>query len=121
MNSHNPQLEAYKFLLSPQFTKASLQYAVNNFFYFPSELRMALESYSQIRMNGKQFKGELIEGCMIRNGISYNVIYTDCNMYSAKKARELKLSFRKVLGSFGIEPTVLVKVSVDCDGIRETN
>lgn len=106
---------------APEFTRNELNYSVLNLFFIPPEMKLALDTYSQIRMNGKQFSKELIEGCLIRNNLSYQVIYSSCTPFAARKARELKLSFRKAKSVFNIPPTVIVKIVVDMDGIKEEN
>lgn len=100
------------------FNKYKLTDRMRNCMHMPPEMLLGLEVYKMIHMSGKDFEFTLTDGqlALAKTNASntyyhYDVIYQGCNPYSAKRAFELRLSFRKCRDDFGEYAYVLVQIS----------
>lgn len=86
---------------------------MRNNFHIPDEYLGALEVYKVVHMTGSFFSHSLWDGTIA--GISdientYDVIYHLCTPYKAKKAQEIRISFRKAREEFGLPAIALIEV-----------
>jgi len=109
----------------PNFTRNQLNHSVLNTFHLSQEMVQCLSIYRACRLNGKQFNALLHDGIITQNEdantkTDYQIVYSKCTPYQVKRAKEIKLSFRKPNSIWNIPPTVIVMISIDMDGIKES-
>lgn len=97
-------------------TKKQLHSLLVNIFHFPAEYRDCLQNYHLLHWEGAWFSARLIDGSIAADNDDYLVVYQACTPYQAKRAKQLRLSFRKPHADFGLPSYVIVKVLVDSDG-----
>lgn len=90
--------------------KYALGDLMRNYMHIPTEALGALEVYRMIHQMGFEFTHFLVDGMLMKDTVKYSVIYHGCNPYAAKRAIELRLSFRKAKDEFNLEPIVLVQI-----------
>lgn len=95
-------------------TKKQLHSLLTTIFHFPAEYRTCLSRYQLLHWEGKYFEARLDDGIIrVKDSeelIEYNVFYQDCTPYQAKKAHQLRLSFRNPIKEFGLEAYVIVRI-----------
>lgn len=93
------------------FNKYQLADMMRNHFHIHDKYLEGLAIYKVIHMSGIEgFKFMLHDGIVQYGGIEYSVIYHKCTPYLAKRAREVRLSFRKAHIDFMLEPIALVEI-----------
>lgn len=99
------------------FTKYQLADQMRNYMHIDDKYLEGLETYRMVHMKGGHF-GELIIDGQITHWITadlmntYNVIYHNCTPYNAKRAVEIRCSFRAADSKYNIEPIVLVEIVI---------
>jgi hypothetical protein len=105
-----------KFLVSTYgCNKYQLGDVMRNNLHVPTDKLKALEIYHMLHMPGHILRNLLVDGTITHSikdsiAVRYAVIYQGCFPHAAKKAHELRLSFRAAKPEFGIEPIVLVRI-----------
>lgn len=113
-----------KFMTQPQLVevyginKYQLADQMRNSMHIPNEYLDALGTYHMVHWRGFNLAHLLIDGTITNKNIKYAVIYHGCLPVAAKKAQEIRLSFRAAKPEFGIEPIVLVQIVSD---VRQEN
>lgn len=112
--------------LYPEFTRGQLNTMILNTFHLQGKTLETLTFYRSVRITGREFDRQLHDGSLHNpssplDDTKFQVIYQNCNPFAAKRAKELKLSYRKVQSDWNIPATVIVRVAVDLDGVREEN
>lgn len=92
--------------------KYELGYLMRNFMHVDSKYLLALSEYYMAHMPGEDFlvSDGTIEYKSHRHHDTYDVIYHQCNPFAAKRAKELRLSFRAAKPEFDLRPIVLVQI-----------
>lgn len=90
--------------------KYQLADQMRNSMHIADEFLPLLSIYRMNHCTGEQFKRAVSDGqiSMVNNG-TFNVIYHQCTPVAAKRAVEVRLSFRAALDK-SIEPIVLVQI-----------
>lgn len=105
-------VEAYKkYGIAPSYVR----YTINNYFYYPYNMRDTLDKYYIMRWNVGYFLSKIKEGMIEHQDVEYQIIYhktdpTKLHRVSGTHA-QVKLSFRVADPLFNIPPTVLVAIS----------
>lgn len=103
------------------FNKYQLADKMRNCFHISDNFLSGLDVYHMKHERGNFFATMLEDGTLSFASKSkgeylrYAVIYNGCTPYNAKRATEVRLSFRAAKPEFGIEPIVLVQI-VDMGG-----
>lgn len=102
-------------------TKKQLASLMINIFHFPHQYRDCLSQYYLLHWAGEHFSNTIEEGTIKlstdpENATEYLVVYQGCTPYQAKKAKQLRLSFRKPQNDFQLQAYVIVRILVDTDG-----
>lgn len=74
----------------------------------------ALSVYRMRHGNGLLLRNT-VDGQLEFKGTNFNIIYHNCSPYTAKRASEIRLSFRAAQEEFNLEPIVLVQIVVAGD------
>lgn len=98
--------------------KYQLADKMRNNFHIPDEYLGALDRYHIFHMSGAQFTRSMWDGTL--TGFpdietTYDVIYHMCTPYKAKRAAEIRISFRKARDEFELPAIALVEI------VREIN
>lgn len=92
-------------------TKLQLADLMRNNMHIPTSALDALSVYYMKHCTGAEFARTLEEGTVEYNGKRYSVIYHGCLPFAAKRAHEIRLSFRAAKSDYEIEPPyVLVQM-----------
>jgi len=107
-------LESYK---KHGVTRNQVASMMVNLFHYPANFRDTLEHYYILHWTGKHFDSILEEGAIFHadSGFSYLVVYQGCTPYAARRAKQLKLSFRKASVDFGLQAYVIVRTIQDSE------
>jgi hypothetical protein len=86
---------------------------MRNNFHIPDEYLGALETYRVIHISGAQFTRAMWDGTVV--GVpdienTYDVIYHLCTPFKAKRAVEIRISFRKAREEFNLPAIALVEI-----------
>lgn len=114
MNPINPTkklsaVEAYK---AYGVSKTHASYMVHNFWNIPKDYRDLLSDYYLLRWEKKHFDIVFKEGTIIRNDVTYNVIYYRTDPVKIRKHEgDLLLSFRHLHEVYEIQPIVLITLA----------
>jgi hypothetical protein len=84
-----------------------------NNFHYPAEYKDTLSSYFLLHWQGSYFAGQFKEGVIEYQGVKYTVILNDCTLYTAKRAHQLRLSFRAAQDIYQLNPIVIVSPLVE--------
>lgn len=90
--------------------KYQLADKMRNNFHIPDEFLGALVTYRVEHFSGREFDKLLFDGMIRLKDVWFAVIYNKCTPYHAKRALEIRLSFREAKPEFNIEPIVLVQI-----------
>lgn len=90
--------------------KSSLAYMCVNNWNFPEDFRDCLTDYYLLQWEGKYFAQSLKDGIIRHLDKEYAVVYKNCTYFAAKKASQLRLSFRKPQPEFDLSGYVIVSV-----------
>lgn len=98
------------------FNKYALADKMRNHFHIPDIYLAALRVYRVLHVDGANLKN-VIDGQLKFTSLRdkervYNVIYHNCTPYNAKRAKEIRLSFRAAQNEFNLEPIVLVEIVI---------
>lgn len=94
---------------------------MRNNFHIDDAYLPALVTYFISHWHSPEFKYALIDGTITRKIkdsdplTTFNVIYHNCTPFAAKRAKELRISFRAAQPEFQLEPIALVQI-VDSGG-----
>lgn len=83
-----------------------------NTWNFEKEFRKspALAYYRQLEVTSVWFFCNVSEGTIVRDGITFIVVYHQCSRYTCKyESTKVQLSFRKAQAVYGLEAYVLVR------------
>lgn len=89
---------------------------MRNSMHIPDEYLGALKKYRMKHEKGSFFSSMIEDGTISfdsgNNGeyVRYSIIYHNCSPYAAKKAKEIRLSFRAAHDEFNLEPIVLIEI-----------
>lgn len=94
--------------------KYQLADKMRNYMHIEEGYLQALKSYRMCHMHGSVLAHAVVDGT-IKNlqkpsDPMYSVIYHNCNPFNAKRAKEVRLSFRAAMEEFNLEPIVLVEI-----------
>jgi hypothetical protein len=98
---------------APVFTKYQLADQMRNYMHIDDKYLEGLSVYTIHHISGKEFKSRLLDG-QIYSYIDpkpFNVIYHNCSPYNAKRAVEVRCSFRMAHDNT-LEPIVLVEIVI---------
>lgn len=90
--------------------RSQLADKMRNNFHIPDEYLGALTDYACVHKTGQELRHDIFDGQIIMPSKTYNVIYNGCTPYHAKRAVEVRLSFRAAKPEFQLEPIVLVQI-----------
>lgn len=107
MNTQNKLLATYGC------NKYQLGDKMRNNFHIPDEYLGALETYRIIHMTGSLFNRSMWDGTIagipdIEN--TYDVIYHMCTPFKAKRAVEVRISFRRAKEEFDLPAVALIEI-----------
>lgn len=96
------------------FNKYALADKMRNHMHIPDNYLQALRVYKIVHDVGNCLR-HVVDGqfkyTIIRDATRmYNVIYHNCTPYNAKRAKEIRLSFRAAQDEFNLEPIVLIEI-----------
>jgi hypothetical protein len=97
---------------APSFTKYQLADQMRNYMHIDDKFLEGLETYRINHYSGFIFSTMLFDGLVEYNFTSFNVIYHNCSPYHAKRAEEIRLSFREAKDEYQLEPIVLVEIVI---------
>lgn len=97
-------------------TRNQINSLLINQFHYPEQYRNTLEEYFVRHWEGSHFDKMIKDGTLVQGETSYLVVYQNCSPYVVKNASQVKLSFRKPLGTLGLQAYVLVKLHQDSKG-----
>lgn len=97
-------------------TKKQMHSLLINIFHFPATHADCLSGYYLKHWQGEYLSSQIAEGSVLDNGEEYVVIYQGCTPYQVRRAKEVKLSFRKPKKEFALSSYVIVRVVTDADG-----
>lgn len=106
----NATLNTHQLVKDYGCTRNQLADKMRNNMHMPDEYLGALKKYRMLHLSGTMFNINLFDGLIQHQETNYGVIYHNCTPYSAKRAKELRLSFRAAHKEFMIEPLVLVEI-----------
>lgn len=92
------------------FNKYQLADKMRNAFHISDPYLQGLDVYHITHYTGRDFAKSLNDGLVDSLNRTYAVIYHNCTPYNAKRAQEVRLSFRAAKKEFGIDPIVLVQI-----------
>ncbi len=106
--------------MKPAFTKYQLADQMRNYMHIDDKYLEGLCVYNMTHTSGKKFSLNLHDGQILKNNPNadvvldevFNVIYHNCSPYHAKRAVELRLSFRAAKDEYDLEPIVLVEIVI---------
>lgn len=90
--------------------RTNLSYMCMNNWNFPAEYQDCLSAYYLLQWEGKYFGEKLREGTISHNDEEYIVVYKNTTYFAAKKAAQVRLSFRKPQPEFNLPGYVIVSV-----------
>jgi hypothetical protein len=97
--------------------KYELADKMRNYMHIDDKYLPALAKYRMMHCSGIKFSTTVVDGTIsmtdhVNSGL-FNVIYHNCNPFNAKRAKEVRLSFRAAMEEFNLEPIVLVEIVSD--------
>lgn len=96
------------------FTKYQLADQMRNYMHIDDKYLEGLAVYQMIHFSGKSLKLSLNDGQVYchKSNMFHSVIYHNCTPYHAKRAVEVRLSFRCAQPEYNLEPIVLVEIVI---------
>ncbi len=88
--------------------RSQLQELLVKQFVFPIDYKDCLLHYYILYWEPEYFFSQLKDGNILRNGVTYLVVYTDQTPEAIKKRTQIGLSFREPQKEFGLPSYVLV-------------
>ncbi len=93
-------------------SKSTALFMLNRHWYIAPDWRDILANYYILRWQAPYFLSSMMEGTIKRDGITYQVIYHNCDsVMVARTQYTLLLSFRALQSEYGAQPVVLVTIS----------
>ncbi len=93
-------------------SKSTALFMLNRHWYIAPDWRDILANYYILRWQADYFLSSMVEGTIKRDGITYQVIYHNCDsVMVARTQYTLLLSFRALQSEYGAQPVVLVTIS----------
>lgn len=89
-----------------------LQSICMNEFHFPTQFSHTLSQYFILHWEGEYLMDRLEEGTLRIGDTDYLIIYQSCNAFSARRASQVRLSFRKAKSCFRLEGYVIVRTDL---------
>ncbi len=105
----------------PEFTKYQLADQMRNYMHIDDKYLEGLIVYRMIHVKGSSFKESIVDGQLYYLNNICNVIYHNCSPYHAKRAVELRCSFRVAKPEHGLEPIVLVEIVIPFTATQDKN
>lgn len=90
-------------------TKRQVHSLLINLFHYPAEYRDTLQDYFILCWTGEHLFDRLIDGTVSVGSTEYLIIYQNCNSYTSKRAKQVRLSFRKPMPEFNLPAYVIVR------------
>lgn len=81
-----------------------------NEFHYPTHLLPTLSNYFILHWEGEYLMDRIAEGSVNIGGIEYLIIYQGCNAFSARRASQVRLSFRKPQAAFRLPGYVIARI-----------
>ena len=96
-------------------TKNQVASMMLNFFHFPYQYTDVLATYYLRHWTGQHFYASMQDGAIIgtEDNIKYLVVYQGCTPFQAKRAHQLRLSFRSAKPEFGLQAYVVVRIHTE--------
>lgn len=89
-------------------SRTNMSYLCMNNWNFPEDFADCLSQYYLLQWEGKYFGSQLYEGTVKHRDMEYVVVYKNCTYFSAKSAKQVRLSFRKPKPEFDLPGYVIV-------------
>lgn len=96
------------------FTKYQLADQMRNYMHIDDKFLEGLKIYNMTHMTGKTFRDRMSDGQLYSglDSFPFSVIYHNCTPYNAKRAVEVRCSFRAAKEQYNLEPIVLVEIVI---------
>jgi hypothetical protein len=96
-------------------TKNQVASMMLNFFHYPYNYLDTLATYYMRHWTGQHFYANMVDGAITgsEDSIKYLVVYQGCTPYQAKRAQQLRLSFRSAKPEFGLCAYVIVRIHTE--------
>lgn len=89
--------------------KSLLHSLLVNCFHFPEDYRDTLEEYYILHWSPEYYFQRFSAGTLRHGETDYLVVYNQCTPAQVRKAKQIRLSFRKAWDEVGIPTYVLVR------------
>lgn len=97
------------------FTKYQLADQMRNYMHIDDKYLEGLRKYKMVHVSGKVFYNMCADGRIMFHSdanVKHSIIYHNCSPYHAKRAVEVRLSFREAKPEYNLEPIVLVEIVI---------